>query len=237
MNPVIKFCALLFIATACLLSSTSYFNKLFNNPITDIKLEGNLSSSNSYVVRNKIEQLIKDEYFFNIDLTKIHEQLVYLPQVASLNIRKIWPNILVVQVVEQTPVAKWGENQFLNNRGQIFDIERDAEHLDVKDLPKLTGDNSMQEAVMKQYRLFSSLLNPFKFTVMELNLKGYSSWQLKVKSKFGNMINLMVGSGQIIQKIERFGLWYNKLSQNEIIQIKQVDLRYSNALAVSWKKV
>jgi len=230
MNPVIKFCAGLFITVTCLLGSFSYLTNLLNAPIVDIRLEGELSSYNYFAILNEVEKSIRNERFFNIDLFELHKNLVNYPQIASLNIRKVWPNTVIVQAVEQTPIARWGEDKFLNNRGQIFNTQQ----LVKLGLPKLTGDDSMQEKVLKHYQLFNSLLAPLKLNVMELDLKGYDSWYLKVKNQTGNNINLAVGGAQILAKIERFSTWYSRLSQDEVVQLKQVDLRYRSAFAVVW---
>ncbi len=59
-----------------------------------------------------------------------------IPWVDRAGVARSWPRALRVQVVEQKPVARWGEGGLLNTRGEVF--VQDAQHIPAE-LPELVG--------------------------------------------------------------------------------------------------
>ncbi|MGD9163991.1 MAG: FtsQ-type POTRA domain-containing protein, partial [Chromatiales bacterium] len=58
--------------------------------------------------------------FFSVDLPRIRDKLEQLPWIESASVRRIWPDTLRVRVVEQVPLAFWGEDGLVNQRGEVF---------------------------------------------------------------------------------------------------------------------
>lgn len=77
--------------------------------------------------------------------------------IATAQARREWPNGLYLHLVEEAPVARWGEDQFLNGRGQVLPgVAAD----DFTELPQLIGAAGEEAAVMAQYRQFAARLAP-----------------------------------------------------------------------------
>src|SRR3546814_9263223 len=63
--------------------------------------------------------------FFAIDLRRIRDLASTLPWVASVQVRKRWPDLLQIDIHEHQPYAHWGENQWLSRDGVVFNAPQD----------------------------------------------------------------------------------------------------------------
>jgi len=59
-------------------------------------------------------QIQRGSYFFGVDLDAARDRTESLPWVDRAVVRRLWPNRIVVQVVETTPYAMW------QNEGELF---------------------------------------------------------------------------------------------------------------------
>ena len=75
-------------------------------------------------------QIQRGSYFFGVDLDAARDRTESLPWVDRAVVRRLWPNRIVVQVVETTPYALWqndGELFLLTETGQpIIPVEQAA---------------------------------------------------------------------------------------------------------------
>lgn len=68
-------------------------------------------------------QIQTGEYFFGVDLDAARDRTESLPWVDRAVVRRLWPNRIVVQVVETTPYALWqneGELNLLSDSGALI---------------------------------------------------------------------------------------------------------------------
>ena len=63
--------------------------------------------------------------FLATDLTDLRRELESVPWVYRVNTRRRWPAEIEVTLVEQRPLAKWGEHGYLNHEGHYFAADRD----------------------------------------------------------------------------------------------------------------
>ena len=74
--------------------------------------------------------------FFAVELRQAQDDVAALPWVERAEVRKRWPDVLEVTVVEHRPFARWGDAQLLSDHGRLFP----AEGIDVPaGLPHLAG--------------------------------------------------------------------------------------------------
>ena len=68
-------------------------------------------------------QIQKGSYFFGVDLDEARDRTESLPWVDRAVVRRLWPNRIVVQVVETTPYALWqndGQLHLLSDSGDLI---------------------------------------------------------------------------------------------------------------------
>jgi cell division protein FtsQ len=85
--------------------------------------------------------------------------------------------------------------------------------------------------MMQHYQLLTQLLLPTGLKLIEMQRDHMGAWRVETDKG----IELVLGREQIGEKIKRLALvWESGLSQ-QVKEIKTIDLRYPNGLAVAWK--
>jgi len=169
-----------------------------------------------------------DGGFLSIDLARLTKVLRAHPWVAEVNLRREWPSILKVEVTEEVPIARWGEQGFLNRLGEELLIENNSQ---LSALPVLRADTGTSREMMKNYQLMAELLVPTGLKISELRRDSVGVWFIDTAPG----LQLVIGRDQISDRIRRFNLvWAAGLNQ-QVKNIVRVDLRYPNGLAVAWR--
>jgi cell division protein FtsQ len=197
-----------------------------DQPIANISVEGDLSYVNQQAVQQRIEPFASAS-FFSVDLLSMRRELESMPWIASAQVRRVWPDQLVVRLEEQLPIARWGDEALLNNQGEAF---APLELKDYPHLPQLYGPKRAQQQVMQQYQMLSQMLRPMGFSVARLELRERGSWFLST----GQGIELLLGRDHLVEKMRRFTVIYAKNLKEQQTNIARIDLRYANGLAVAW---
>ena len=143
--------------------------------------------------------------------------------------RTEWPSTLKVEVVEEVPIARLGKQGFLNRLGDQLEI---ADNSNLGSLPVLRAEFGSTQDMIQQYQLLAELLIPTSLKLTELQRDSVGAWQAATDPG----IRLILGRDEIAEKIRRLVIvWQSGLSLQSD-NIKTIDLRYPNGLAVSWKE-
>ncbi|MFA5495812.1 MAG: cell division protein FtsQ/DivIB [Porticoccaceae bacterium] len=196
-------------------------------PIALIGVDGRID----HISTREVEQIVAANLsggFLSLDLDRIREGLEAHPWVASATARRQWPNELVIVINEETPIARWSDSGFLNNRGLPLDVDNAGQ---LKDLPLLAGPEGMERQVMQQYRLFTQLLQATGLRIVEFRMGQRGGWHLR----FTDGPTMVVGRDQVAEKIQRFLKVWDKALRVRLDQIDNIDIRYGNGVAVRWK--
>ncbi len=182
--------------------------------------------------------------FFQVDVNDIQKQVLALPWVYSVAVRKQWPNEVKIYVVDQTPVALWNGDFILNQFGKAFQADKTRLN---QDLPEFFGPEGTELLALENFTNLNGLLEYRNLAINELVLSERFSWQLMLND--GVMLNL--GREERVKRVQRFMDVYplikthlkqqEKQQNNRKKQLKQavdyIDLRYDTGLAVGWKQV
>ena len=204
-----------------------------DQPIARISVEGDLSYVNQQAVQQRIAPYANAS-FFKVDLLSLRRELELMPWIASAQVRRVWPDQLVVRLEEQLPIARWGDEALLHNQGEAFAPQEVSNY---QHLPQLYGPRRAQQQVMQQYQVLSQMLRPMGFSVARLELRERGSWFLTTGAgSAGPGIELLLGRDHLVEKMRRFLAIYDKTLKEQITNIARIDLRYANGLAVGWRE-
>ncbi|MFV0278941.1 MAG: cell division protein FtsQ/DivIB, partial [Parahaliea sp.] len=87
-------------------------------PVEQVLVNGKLRHTQSSAVQKMVQSALVGG-FLSADLGQVRSQLEALPWIYQASVRRRWPNTLKIDVVEQLPIARWGEGGFLNHEGQV----------------------------------------------------------------------------------------------------------------------
>ena len=215
-----------FILPLMLISLVTFDN--FNQSIDRVVINGEFNYLSERDVIDLIDENVQTG-FLTLDLPELNRKIVEQDWIRSSSIRRSWPATLIVNIEEEIPVARWGEQQLLNNVGDYIDvINKDS----VSHLPVIFSQAGDTKEIIKIYQLISELLGPVGLRIDEVESDKAGSWTLTVLSD----IKIILGRDQLVEKLQRLqSVWLAELSSQEK-NINIIDLRYPNGLAVKWKQ-
>ena len=170
--------------------------------------------------------------FFAVQLDDAQAAVSKLPWVEHAEVRKRWPDILEVRVVEHRPFARWGKDQVLSEEGKLVP----AKGIELPPaLPLLDGPEARVAAVMALYGESRELFAPVGVGVRALRLDRRGSWSLQL----ANGIDVLVGSREARSRLDRFARLLPRLIAQQSAMtgrgpLQRADLRYTNGFALTW---
>lgn len=200
---------------------------LQQQPVERVVMTGDFKHLDKTVLTGQIKPLLVDG-FLSVDLTAIREQLEKTPWIYQVHIERRWPGTLLIQIIEQKAIARWGDDSFLNHRGQLFTPNQLQ---NITNLPLLSGPPNSEEQVMQQFGELIDSLSQQGLLLSALHLSERGSWQATLTGE----VNLILGSEQIMEKVQRLMLVYQQFLKSDFERVKRIDMRYDNGMAVSWQ--
>lgn len=198
-------------------------------PIKELRLEGEFDHLNPEVVQQAVLQELGDNYF-SLDLSRIEQAVEDLPWAREARVRRSWPHGLNVWVREQHPVARWGENRWLNDEARII---RPGEGFDASGLVSLHGPDGRAGEVWRRYGEWVSRLDDIGLEVESIRVDDRFSWTLTVKP-VGSVqtTRIFLGIDDHDRRMQRLLGSYPELKQRTGA-LRTVDLRYPNGIAIT----
>jgi len=200
--------------------------EFLERPLSSVTVEGEFL----YVSKERTSELISaelDDDFLQLDLMHLKRVLENDPWVEYASLGRRWPDTLLVRIVEQKPIARWGENGFMNQRGEIIHVDSMA---GLDGLPALYGAEADANMLMQQYQDLSRLLRSRGLEIIALRCDDKQSWRMTLK----NDIEVVIGRDQVIEKMRRFITVYDQYLSRYWMDINVIDVRYTNGIAVQW---
>jgi len=190
-------------------------------PIDTIKIQGNLKHSNYPLLQDTVKQNLNGN-FFTIDMNHLTDKIKQVPWILDVQIKKIWPTQINVQITERKILAMYNKNQVLTT-GDVL-------------LPK---PKKISKKILK---IHSKL--PIKFDDIKdykYILKKYNLHLMAIKQEEDMAINLQIDHGVWLKTGTLFDkkTWDKRLiviksflsKRNHGIKI--IDLRYPLGMAIT----
>ncbi|HRN61864.1 MAG TPA: cell division protein FtsQ/DivIB [Luteimonas sp.] len=167
--------------------------------------------------------------FFAVKLDRAQAAVAQLPWVEHAEVRKRWPDVLEVRIVEHRPFARWGGDRLLSEQGRLFPVDG----IDVPPgLPLLHGPDARVPDVVALYNESREMFAPGGHAVSRLALDSRDSWSLVLD----NGVEVVVGSQEARLRMKRFARVLPQLLSRSPLPLQRADLRYTNGFALEWAK-
>jgi len=199
-----------------------------DQPIESVAVEGRLQRVSPLDVEKAVRDVSRNKGLVAVDLDAARDAIRRIGWVDSVTVRRAWPRGLRVFVVEQTPVARWGETGLLNTRGELF--VNDARHVP-PELPELAGPPGTQGAVTQRYLAAQGRLIEAGMRLSAVRLDPRGAWEFDLD----NGVELRLGRRQVDDRFDRFMLAAARVVSQRATEISYVDLRYTNGFAIGWR--
>jgi cell division protein FtsQ len=151
------------------------------------------------------------------------------PWVAHAEVSRFWPRTLRVEILEQIPVARWGETGFVNQMGEIF---YPSSRLDHPDLIQLSAVNPDPIGVLTMLKQVLILINPYGLHVQAMHRQADESWHLWLV----NGDEWLLPKKDAILDLKQLLVLYGSIPKQEGTKMR-IDLRYRDGFAVKWQVI
>ena len=188
-----------------------------------------LVNENSKVTEAELTELLRPQLgigFWQLDLPSIRQLVESHPWVAHAEVSRFWPSTLRVEVVEQIPVARWGETGFVNQIGEIF---YPNQGVGFEELIRLSAVNPDSLAVLAMLKQVLDLINPYGLHVTSMHRMADESWHIWLV----NGDEWLLPKQDAIQDLKQLLVLYGSIPKQDGTKMR-IDLRYRDGFAVKW---
>jgi len=197
-------------------------------PVQRISVTGELAHTQAQAVQDMVQPGLAGG-FLNADLQQIRLQLEGLPWIYEASVRRRWPAALEIHVVEETPIARWGDDGFLNHEGGVF---RSGKSGDWDELPRLSGPEGSAPALMARYQRMVEILAPLDIAVEQLSIDERG----QVAAVLDGGTTMQLGGDDFLPRLHRFVTVYTRELAGRRRELERIDLRYQSGIAVAFRE-
>ncbi len=196
-------------------------------PVKIVKINGANKVDQQQDIKQALLPMVT-EGFLAVNVNAIKQRLLTLPWIAQAEVKRIWPDTLIIGIKQQVAVARWNDQQFVNQDGKVFSAITNE---DASQLPQLFGPDGLSPIALERLQQFDQILKPLGLSVLTMKLTARRAWNIKLN----NGMILYLGRVNIVARLQKFENVYPRVFANHEQQVDYVDLRYTNGFAVRWK--
>lgn len=206
---------------------------LFDHPIERIEVQGQFEQLDQKSLETALSGWV-DSSFLGANLVEIKETVEALPWVRTATVHRVWPGQIVLEIKEQSAVANWGDQAYLNDEGELFapaKITWDQQR------PRLLAEFSVDQQQRKEMLSLISDINDRLerdgLRANQLMLDPRGAWEMGLQD--GPII--VLGTEPFSDRIGRAVKVYTQLQTDAQLLVDRIDARYPNGVAVKWKEM
>lgn len=242
----LKVISLLLIIIAVVVWSVIKINDPQTLPITKVRALGDFSFVTEEMLHKSLSQGIKEQRvnaktntkaeidilenkgFFNIDVDAIKQRVETMPWVKKASVQRVWPDTLIIEVVEHKAVAYWGERGLVSELGEIFYPDKKTYP---KELPQFVATKGLVKNCLRYFNDASEMFAAINMKVLKVKFSSRQALTLTLDSG----VELSLGRQNKLYRLQRFTQVYLTLSERMSL-IERIDMRYTNGFSVKWKQ-
>lgn len=200
-----------------------------------IEVRGELQHVTSASVRSAIAGRLRGNYF-TMRLDETRRVLESVPWVARASVRRVWPDRLLVTLVEHRALGVWADGRLLSDAGELF-VANPAEAEIHGALPAFEGPVAAARDVARRYYEFAAMVAPLGMRVAGIDVTDRRSWSVEVAGNDGSQTRLELGrdtdSVVLQDRLAQIVAAYPMVVARVGGTPGSIDARYPNGLAAS----
>ncbi len=173
-------------------------------------------------------QAIEDRGFFSMNIEQAEADILALPWVKKVQLRKVWPETLNLQIEEHEPLAYWGANGVVSTQGHVFY----PNELPQENWLVLSGPETMAAELTDLLQDYQQQLDQKQLRIESMQLTDRGAVSLELND--GVIVKL--GKIQVAERLQRLIEQFDLVKQYKKAPLAYLDLRYQNGLVASWQE-
>ena len=219
---------ILFGAVVVLVAAAQAYITVQNIPVQRISITGELEHTRTEAVQDMVQSALVGG-FLRADLQRIRQQLEGLPWIYEARVRRKWPSALEIHVLEQLPIARWGDDGFLNHEGEVFHSGDGGRW---QSLPLLQGPPGSARTLTARYQRLLEVLRPLDLKVEQLAVDERG----QMEAVLAGDMTVVIGGDDFLERMQRFVAIYRSELAARSAEVERVDLRYATGIAVAFRE-
>jgi len=199
-----------------------------DRPVQHVAISGRFQRVQPLDVEKAVRGALQGVGMVGMDLQHLADAVEAVPWVDRASVARSWPSGLSVHVVEQRPVARWGEDGLVNTRGEVF--VRNLQHVPAE-LPELVGPPGFEAEMTSRCLAAQARLEQGGLRLTRMTLDERGAWDLL----FDNGISVRLGRQNVDERFDRFLAAAVRIVVARAADIAYVDMRYANGFAIGWR--
>lgn len=222
----VSFCVVLVLALACLWVGVSKWIQSFE--LQNIRVFSAYTNLHAQDIQRLVNPLVGGQGWVEVSVKNVQSSLLQLDWVKTATVEKQWPDTLVIEIEEPTPMALWNNGKIITTDGTLVEPGK-QEYID---LPLLAGAIGQHDEVSRHYQSLSTVLRSAGSRVARFEVVSALWWSVTLQSG----VVLVLEKDNYIEKARRFVAVYGKLSGEQKERLATADARYENGVAIRWKE-
>jgi len=219
--------ALTLLIVVIVLGGGAYLHQADTLPVKHVTVEGEFRHADKDGLVAAVSPLVRGS-FVDVDVAGIRQAGETLPWVKQIQVRRVWPDTLHLVVEEHKAVARWNDDGLVNTSGAVF---FPAQATLPNGLVQLNGPAGTSELMARRLVEIQRQVGSLALRVTAISMDKRRAWQVDFKGG----LHLKLGRADGDLRLSRFITVYGSSLNTYSEQIKEVDMRYTNGLAVVWK--
>jgi cell division protein FtsQ len=196
-------------------------------PMRKLEVSGPFARVSAEQVREVVLPQVKSG-FFAIRMEPIRDSIAKMPWVERVEVRKRWPDQLVVSLTEHRAFARWGHDKLLSGHAQVFSAPGSP---DLSSLPQLEGPDDRAAEVLALYNQVQPMFAGSGRHVDGVSLSDRDSWTLRLRDG----TEVVVGRTDAQERLRRFARLIPQITAaRQGSTLLKADLRYTNGFTLTW---
>lgn len=169
-----------------------------------------------------------DGGFFGVDLAAVRAAVLENPWVERVEVRRQFPDRLVLRIDERKPVASFGADQLLSSRGALFAV---PQPFWPEGLPRLSGPEAERARLFHFWQDANGKFARLGIPVVAARMSDRGAFVLELE----NGCELVFARTPEPGVLDRFLVSLAEMDAADRARLGRVDLRYANGYVVVWK--
>jgi cell division protein FtsQ len=196
-----------------------------HTPVRAVALTGELAHVDARAVHAQLAGRVTGS-FFGTNLDEVRRLVSEVPWVRAVEVRREWPDRLVVRIEEHRPLARWTGAHLVSDRDELFEGASD------EPLPQLAGPPGTEREVARRYRVFRERLAALGVEPVQVTLSPRYAWQVRLANGLVLELGRDRADSPVEERLARFVAAYPRVIAGLNRRLDYVDLRYPGGFAI-----
>ena len=208
------------------LTGFRYLMQATSFPIKQINIQGEFT----YLDESFLHELARESVnggFFSLNVDAIRKHMQSEAWVDTIMVRRIWPDTLAINVLEQKPIARWNSVSMLNHHGKVFTPDLSTIP---NNLPSVTAPEGSEQLILEQLKLIQEQVASIGISLTAIHLSERRAWKLSF-----DQLEVLLGKTNFEKRMQRFIKLVPVALNGDYRNISLIDLRYTNGFSINHK--